>query len=258
MLGLIIPVYNFQHGLEHTFTRLVDWRQKHPNYAYKLCLVDDGSNDGSAELLDSFAKANPDWVTILTMSQNQGKGACIKKGFLLLARHCQKIIFTDCDLYYGLDLIPAATDELDRSDIVILDRSLFYSYGTRSPYRNLASRLFNKFICLLTGVSFFDTQAGFKAFRTDVCEPIFKHLQIQRFAFDVELLAHATRYLLRIHALPVVLSEERRAEQQKSTISLSTTFEVAADIVRISRILARPFPGDRELKEKLRSRIHQV
>jgi glycosyltransferase involved in cell wall biosynthesis len=258
MLGLIIPVYNFQHGLAHTFARLKTWRQDNPQVPFRLCFVNDGSTDASLATLQSFALAQASWVEVLDMPLNQGKGACIKQGFIALAKHCDKIIFTDCDLYYGLDLIAPAIRELDHSDIVILDRSLFHSYGARSPYRNLASRLFNKFICVLTGVSFFDTQAGFKAFRVDVCLPIFMHLQIKRFAFDVELLAYATRYLLRIHALPVLLTEAKQQEMQKSTIKLTTTFEVVADIFRISRLLARSFPADAEIKEKLQSRIHRV
>jgi hypothetical protein len=155
-------------------------------------------------------------------------------------------------------LIPPALKELGSADIVILDRKLFGSYGKRAAYRTLASRLFNKFICLVTGVSFFDTQAGFKAFRTDICLPIFKHLKIERFAFDVELLAHATKYLLRIHSLPVVLVSAHHQVKQTSTISLATTFEVIFDIFRIGRMTWSVPAFDQELKEKLRERTFPV
>lgn len=258
MFGLIIPVFNFATGLPRTFAALEAWRAQHPETPIRVCFVNDGSKDMSQAELARFTTQHAAWAEYINFPQNRGKGACIKAGFLALAERCPKILFTDCDLYYGLELILPALAELEHADIVILDRSLFGSYGKRSGYRNLASRLFNKFVCLLTGVSFFDTQAGFKAFRTELCLPIFKHLRIERFAFDVELLAYATRYLLRIHSLPVILQETRKREMQKSTINLATSFEVIFDILRIGRVVANNQDFDEELKAKLAARTHKV
>jgi hypothetical protein len=67
-----------------------------------------------------------------------------------------------------------------------LDRSLI---GTHQPWqREQSGRVFNLAVRLATGLPFWDTQCGFKAFRMDVCRPIIEDCRIDRFGFDVELL----------------------------------------------------------------------
>src|SRR6266581_2533984 len=67
-----------------------------------------------------------------------------------------------------------------------LDRSLI---GIHQPWRReQAGRVFNLLVRVATGLPFWDTQCGFKAFRLDVCRPILEAARIHGFAFDVELL----------------------------------------------------------------------
>src|SRR2546423_2530718 len=82
-----------------------------------------------------------------------------------------------------------------------LDRRLI---GVHQPWRReQAGRVFNLLVRLATGLAFWDTQCGFKAFRLDTCRPILKAARIDGFAFDVELLYRAQREGFRIREVPV-------------------------------------------------------
>ena len=82
-----------------------------------------------------------------------------------------------------------------------IDSSLI---GQHQPWRReYAGRVFNLLVRVATGLPFWDTQCGFKAFRLDVCRPILEAACIDGFAFDVELLYLAQRAGLRIREIPV-------------------------------------------------------
>ena len=82
-----------------------------------------------------------------------------------------------------------------------LDRRLI---GHHQPWRReQAGRVFNLIVRLATGLPFWDTQCGFKAFRLDVCRPILEQARVIGFAFDVELLYLAHRTGLRLREIPV-------------------------------------------------------
>ena len=82
-----------------------------------------------------------------------------------------------------------------------LDRGLI---GIHQPWRReQAGRAFNLLVRIATGLPFWDTQCGFKAFRLDVCRPILKAAHLDGFAFDVELLYLAQHAGLRIREIPV-------------------------------------------------------
>lgn len=82
-----------------------------------------------------------------------------------------------------------------------LDRSLI---GVHQPWRReQGGRVFNLIVRLSTGLPFWDTQCGFKAFRMNVCRPIVESMNIDRFGFDVELLYVTYLAKLRLKEIPV-------------------------------------------------------
>ena len=97
---------------------------------------------------------------------------------------------------------PIAKDEVDIAfGSRALDRSLI---GIHQPWRReQGGRVFNLLVRVATGLPFWDTQCGFKAFRLDVCRPILEAARVKGFAFDVELLLLAKRAGLRIREIPV-------------------------------------------------------
>jgi dolichyl-phosphate beta-glucosyltransferase len=97
---------------------------------------------------------------------------------------------------------PIADDEIDIAfGSRAIDRSLI---GQHQPWRReQAGRVFNLVVRVATGLPFWDTQCGFKAFHLNVCRPIIEAARIDSFAFDVELLYLAQRAGLRIREIPV-------------------------------------------------------
>src|SRR5947199_10860228 len=116
-------------------------------------------------------------------------------------------LFLDAHLTTSLKDTPKLIEPIAHGKIDIavgsraLDRSLI---GEHQPWRReQAGRIFNLLVRVVTGLPFWDTQCGFKAFRIDACRPILEAARLDGFAFDVELLYLAQRARLRIREIPV-------------------------------------------------------
>jgi glycosyltransferase involved in cell wall biosynthesis len=136
---------------------------------------------------------------------NRGKGAAVRTG--LLAAQEAIGLFFDADLSTPLEETPKVVDPIasGKFDIAFGSRSLDRSLiGDHQPWRReQGGRVFNLLVRVATGLPFWDTQCGFKAFRLDVCRPILEAARIAGFAFDVELLYLAQRAGLRLREVPV-------------------------------------------------------
>ena len=125
----------------------------------------------------------------------------------LLAARTPIGLFSDADLSTPLEETPKLIEPIANGEVDIafgsraLDRTLI---GVHQPWRReQAGRIFNLLVRTATGLPFWDTQCGFKAFRLEACRPILEAAQIEGFAFDVELLYFAHRAGLRIREVPV-------------------------------------------------------
>ncbi|HRC85500.1 MAG TPA: glycosyltransferase [Thermoanaerobaculia bacterium] len=193
--------------------------------SWEIVVVDDGGGDFDS----SWASEGP--IRLVRLPRNLGKGGAVRAGMLAATGSVR--LFTDVDLPYDLDLIAAAYH-------YIVDRGFHLAVGDRtlpgSSYalvirwqRRLASGLFSRFVgTFLTG-GFFDTQCGFKAFRADVAEEIFRLARIERFAFDVELLYLALLYRLDIKRVPVVL----RNNETSAVRLVRDSLRMLGDVVRV-------------------------
>src|SRR4029453_3129795 len=171
----------------------------------ELIVVNDGSNDTTAAIARERLKDAKIQTRLLENFPNRGKGAAVRSG--LFAAQKPIGLFFDADLSTPLEETPKVIEPIANGQIDIafgsraLDRRLI---GQHQPWRReQAGRVFNLLVRLATGLPFWDTQCGFKAFRIDVCRPIFEAARIDGFAFDVELLYLAHRAGLRIREIPV-------------------------------------------------------
>ena len=170
-----------------------------------MIVVNDGSTDTTGtETREGFDETKIE-TRLLENFPNRGKGAAVREG--LLAAQKPIGLFFDADLSTPLDEIPKVIEPIANGDLDIafgsraLDRSLI---GIRQPWRReYGGRVFNFLVRIVTGLPFWDTQCGFKAFRLDICRPILEAARIDGFAFDVELLVLARRAGLRIREIPV-------------------------------------------------------
>jgi glycosyltransferase involved in cell wall biosynthesis len=204
-LSIVVPAYNEGARLQESLPRIVAYlNDGFPDS--ELIVVDDGSTDNTADVARA-ALANSGSVrsSVLSYQQNLGKGRAVRLG--LQASRNKIALFTDADLSTPITETPKLVEPITagESDFTFgsraLDRSLI---GVHQPLRReQGGRVFNLAVRLATGLPFWDTQCGFKAFRMQVCRPLIEGATIDRFGFDVELIYLAYRAGLRLKEVPV-------------------------------------------------------
>jgi hypothetical protein len=113
------------------------------------------------------------------------------------------VVFADSDMEIDLSVISKYIDALKRGDIVIASKKHPDSRVKVPLSRKILSGGFNSLVRLLTGVPLKDTQSGLKAMRKSAFVDIFPRLAVKRYAFDVELLAVANLFGLKVVEMPV-------------------------------------------------------
>jgi dolichyl-phosphate beta-glucosyltransferase len=200
----VIPAFNEASRIDETLRLTLDYlRNASPES--ELILVNDGSTDATSTIAREVLETAKIATRLLENFPNRGKGAAVRSG--LLAAQKPIALFFDADLSTPLGETPKLIEPIAHGEIDIafgsraIDRSLI---GQHQPWRReQAGRVFNLLVRLATGLPFWDTQCGFKAFRVDVCRPIFEAARLDGFAFDVELLYLAHRAGLRSREIPV-------------------------------------------------------
>ena len=199
--------------------------------SWEVLVVDDGGGDFDGSWPEQGR------VRLLRLSANRGKGAAVRAG--MLAARGRVRMFTDVDLPFDLDVVPAAAEYIRGRGfhLAVGDRTLPQSSYTLNVgwRRRLASALFSQFVgTFLTG-GFFDTQCGVKAFRDDVAEALFGLARVDRFAFDVELLYLALLYRADIKRLPVRLRNNETSAVRLGRDSLNMLLDVGRIRLRAYR-----------------------
>ena len=204
-LSIVIPAYNEAIRLGRSLGNVVDYLLKNAPDG-ELIVVDDGSTDNTAALArETLENAGTLRTSVISYKSNLGKGRAVRIG--LLASRGEVTLFSDADLSTPISETPKLVDPIVRGDYDVtfgsraLERGLI---GVHQPWRReQAGRVFNLAVRLATGLPFWDTQCGFKAFRMSVCRPLVESATVDRFGFDVELLYLAYRTGLRLKEVPV-------------------------------------------------------
>jgi glycosyltransferase involved in cell wall biosynthesis len=194
-LSVVIPAYNEAARLGNSLTAVVNYlRQSWPDG--ELIVVDDGSTDHTAGLArEVLSDSGGVRTSVISYKSNLGKGRAVRLG--LLAARSEVALFSDADLSTPITEAPKLVEPIASGEFDVtfgsraLDRKLI---GVHQPWRReQAGRVFNLVVRVATGLPFWDTQCGFKAFRMSVCRPLVEAATVDRFGFDVELLYHAIR-----------------------------------------------------------------
>lgn len=204
-LSIVIPAYNEAARLGKTLPIVLDYlRGNWPNA--EIIVVDDGSADNTAALArQSFEDSGNLRTSVISYKSNLGKGRAVRLG--LQAARGEVTLFSDADLSTPITETPKLIEPILRGECDVafgsraLDRDLI---GVHQPWRReQGGRIFNMVVRLATGLPFWDTQCGFKAFRMEVCRPLVEAATVDRFGFDVELLYLAHRAGLKLKEIPV-------------------------------------------------------
>lgn len=196
-ISLIIPFYNEKAILPGTAAACLALRERLPN-PIEIIFVDDGSTDGGGALLEELA------VKLVSYPQNRGKGYAVRQG--AAASTGDVLIYTDCDLAYGLEPVRAAAQLLitTGADFVCGSRRLSAEgYTAYPPLRKAASAGFSLLVRAVLGLGLSDTQCGFKCMKGEIGRSLFSCCVTDGFSFDLELLGRARREDMKIIEMPV-------------------------------------------------------
>ena len=202
--SIAIPAFNEADRIGDTLRKTIDYlKQNAP--ASELIVVNDGSTDATATVIREVLAGAEIETQLLENFPNRGKGAAVRTG-LLSARKPIGLFF-DADLATPLSEIPKVIAPIASGEVDVafgsraLDRNLI---GTHQSWlREHGGRVFNLLVRITSGLPFWDTQCGFKAFRLEVCRPVLERAHVIGFAFDVELLYLAQKAGLRLREVPV-------------------------------------------------------
>jgi dolichol-phosphate mannosyltransferase len=198
-LSFVMPAYNEGDSIESALDTL-DRVVKDTGLRYEIVVVDDGSVDRTCLKAINYASQNGH-MKIVTYKRNLGKGYAIKKGFMQTTGDA--VVFVDSDLEINLERISSYVKALRHGDIVIASKWHPESVLEIPLIRRILSHGFNTLVKFMTGIRLRDTQTGLKAIRRKAFEDIFPRLAVKRYAFDVELLAVANLYGLKVVEMPV-------------------------------------------------------
>jgi glycosyltransferase involved in cell wall biosynthesis len=207
-LSLVIPVYNEAQHLEQFLTAI---DQLELAVAKDLVIIDDGSTDGSAEVLRKFSFNSP--VVLISQTQNKGKGAAVRAG---IERATGDIIgIQDADLETNIADIPSLIEPLiqDRADVVYGSRFKKSGVQVHRTFHYLVNRVLTALSNIMSGLYLTDMETCYKFFRADVIKNI--KLESNRFGFEPEVTARIARLNLRVMELPVTYFPRKYLEGKK-------------------------------------------
>lgn len=235
-LSVCIPMYNERSVIAKTAETLTKYLNARFPDDYELIFSDDGSTDGSADIVRALALPR---VRVVGYPENRGKGCAVRTA--MLAANGDIVLFTDADLAYGTGVIGQAVEALsgmrDR-DVLIGSRNLGKNgYEGYTFLRRVASKLYIRVLCVVGGLKLSDSQCGFKLFRRDAAREIFRRCRVDGFAFDFEAILWAQTLGLKIAELPVRIINHR-----ESKIHLAQdAVRMLRDVIGIRRKVAKQF-----------------
>ena len=230
-ISVCIPMYNEAKIAADTAATLWDAmaenRRLH-GWDFEILFADDGSRDDCAERVRAVAAEGKKEIRVVGYEINRGKGGAVREA--VLSSTGDIVIYTDCDLAYGTDVIAEAVLHYrDGVDAVIGSRRLTGDgYEGYTFLRKMASSAYFTVLKIVGGFRLSDSQCGFKSFRGDLARKIFAKCETNGFAFDFEVLLLAEKCRAHIEEMPVTIINHR-----------ASTVHVVRDSIRMLRDLLR-------------------
>jgi len=201
-LSLIIPAYNERRRLPPYLERVHSYLDRQFGGCYEVIVVDDGSDDGLAELLSKQTEGWPQ-LKVLRHQENRGKGAAVRTG--MLAARGELLLFADADGAAPIEQETRLRAAIDSGAQVAVGSRRRHDHQSvrRRPMRRLAGWLFAAVARWWLGLSVRDTQCGFKMFQGEAGRRLFELAREDGFLFDLELLVLARRLGYRVAEVAV-------------------------------------------------------
>jgi glycosyltransferase involved in cell wall biosynthesis len=220
-MTVLIPVYNEIKTIEEIIKRV-----QATGLASEILLVDDGSVDGTRELLQNLD--GQDQIRVILHEKNQGKGAAVRTG--INAAQGDVILIQDADLEYDPRDYPALIKPLEEglADVVYGSRFLGAARRPTMFWHMVA----NKMLTLMTNILYnnilTDMETGYKIFRREIVQDML--LRSKRFEFEPEFTAKILKRKVRIFEVPITFNPRDYSEGKK--IGLKDAFEAVWALIK--------------------------
>jgi dolichyl-phosphate beta-glucosyltransferase len=199
-LTIVIPAYNEETRLPRSLAAVAEFVEAQP-YPSEVLIVDDGSSDRTAEIVEQFAAQHP--CVRLVRAAHGGKGHAVKTG--MTQAKGEYAFLCDADLAMPItELSKFLPPQQNSYHVAIGSREVKGAVRYSEPaYRHLMGRVFNWLVKVAAVPGFEDTQCGFKCFHREVIDDLFSHQTIDGWGFDVEVLFIAQKRGYRIIEVPI-------------------------------------------------------
>jgi glycosyltransferase involved in cell wall biosynthesis len=220
-LSVVIPVYNEKNTIAEILRRV-----KATGRADEIILVDDGSTDGTRELLQTLA--SPPAVKVVLHEKNMGKGAALRTGFQ--AAGGDVILIQDADLEYNPAEYPALLEPIEcgQADAVYGSRFLGSKHRVTMFWHMVANQLLTFATNVLYNSILSDMETGYKVFKADLLKSI--TLRANRFDFEPEITAKILKRKARVFEVPISFNPREYNEGKK--IGLPDAFAAVWALVK--------------------------
>ncbi len=231
-LSVVIPALNEEKRIPATLESVVAYLNQ-CDYDSEVLVVDDGSTDGTAELVRRWNAGKVSLrLTAHPDGRNHGKGATVRRGFAESVGNFR--LFMDADNSTTIEQIDGFWPYFDEGfDVVIGSRDVAEADVVvhQSWYKELGGKVGNLVIQMLAAPGIKDTQAGFKMFTGACLEDLLPCLHIDRWGFDVELIAAARHRGFRVKEAPI-----RWVNSPDSKVPPNAYFQVFGEVWKVRQL----------------------
>jgi glycosyltransferase involved in cell wall biosynthesis len=206
LLSIVIPVYNERNHLEALLARV-----EAVEISKEIILVDDGSTDGTRDILAQYAD-RPGYTVVL-QPKNQGKGAAIATGF----KHAtgELVIVQDADNEYNPAEYPKLIQPILDGIADVVYGSRFAGYPRRVLYfwHSVGNQFLTLMSNMMTNINLTDMETCYKVFRREIIQQM--PLKSKRFGFEPEITVKIAKCGYRIYEVPISYAGRTYAEGKK-------------------------------------------
>lgn len=195
-LSVVVPVFNESATVIEAIERL---QSTLSNYCTEILIIDDGSTDGTTELLRSLQSVRN--ISVFFHSKNQGKGAALRTAFS--QTRGEVVVIQDADFEYNPQDIPRLIQPIidGHADVVFGSRFRGESQRVHLFWHRLANGLLTLGSNMLTNLNLTDMETGYKAFSNDVVKTF--TIRENRFGVEPELTAKVAKLKCRVYEVPI-------------------------------------------------------
>lgn len=229
-LSVIIPAYNEEKHIKKTIESIHSYLSN-KSIEHEIVVATDGSKDSTNNIVNSMIRDIPN-LQLLKYAQNRGKGYAVRQAMIKAKGDYR--LFADADNATSIDHVEKMMPFFNQGyDVVIGSIALkgsIVAKGSEPTWRRLFGKMGNLFIQIMAVPGVHDTQRGFKMVTAKAAQDIFPKLTVDRWGFDIEMLALARKLGFKIKEVPISWKND---PDSASHPRLAAYFQVLMETVKI-------------------------